>query len=104
MILFFLFQQQEMKVLFVENSSQSLPGETNDRNSISAASLCIAIQRNAQNPLMRSHAHVGKGKKYKKSIDVISGKRITVEFDRPCALQIDGETVIGVTTYTAWID
>ena len=42
--------------------------------------------------------------KYKKSIDVISGKRITVEFDRPCALQIDGETVSGVTTYTAWID
>ena len=42
--------------------------------------------------------------KYKKSIDVFSGKRITVEFDHPCALQIDGETVSDVTTYTAWID
>ena len=29
-----------------------------------------------------------------------SGHEITVTFDRPCALQIDGETVLGVTTYT----
>ena len=46
----------------------------------------------------------GEHVQYKKSIDVISGKRITVEFDKPTALQIDGETVSGVTTYTAWID
>ena len=46
----------------------------------------------------------GQHVKYKKSIDIFTGKRITVEFDRPCALQIDGETVSGVTTYTAWID
>ena len=29
------------------------------------------------------------------------GKDVTVEFDRPVALQIDGETVCGVTKYTA---
>ena len=29
------------------------------------------------------------------------GKEITVEFDKPCALQIDGETVLDVTSYTA---
>ena len=46
----------------------------------------------------------GKHVKYKKSIDMFTGKRITVEFDRPTALQIDGETVSGVRTYTAWID
>ena len=46
----------------------------------------------------------GKHVQYKKSVDVFSGKQITVEFDKPCALQIDGETVSGVTTYTAWID
>ena len=46
----------------------------------------------------------GEHVQYKKSIDVISGKKITVEFDTPTALQIDGETVSGVTTYTAWID
>ena len=30
-----------------------------------------------------------------------TGKEVTVEFDRPVALQIDGETVLGVTSYTA---
>lgn len=46
----------------------------------------------------------GEHVQYKKSIDVLSGKKITVEFDKPTALQIDGETVSGVTSYTAWID
>ena len=37
-------------------------------------------------------------------VDIRQGHEITVEFDRPTALQIDGETVSDVTTYTAWID
>lgn len=39
--------------------------------------------------------------KYKKNAVVHSGKEITVEFDRPAPIQIDGETIIGVTSYTA---
>ena len=39
--------------------------------------------------------------KKEKIVKVIKGKEITVEFDRPCALQIDGETVLGVTSYSA---
>ena len=39
--------------------------------------------------------------KYEKHITVLSGKEITVKFDAPRALQIDGETIIGVTEYTA---
>lgn len=31
---------------------------------------------------------------------VFTGHDITVEFDRPTALQIDGETVTDVTSYT----
>lgn len=46
----------------------------------------------------------GEHVKYRKTIDVFTGKRIKVEFDRPTALQIDGETFSGVTSYTAWID
>ena len=46
----------------------------------------------------------GEHVKYTKSIDVMTGKRITVEFCHPTALQIDGETVSGVTSYTAWVD
>ena len=32
-------------------------------------------------------------------VDVFAGHEITVEFDRPTALQIDGETIPGVTKY-----
>ena len=34
-------------------------------------------------------------------VQVLQGKEITVRFDRPAPLQIDGETVLGVTEYTA---
>lgn len=43
----------------------------------------------------------GEHVKYTKNIDVRTGHEIKVEFDKPCALQIDGETVLNVTTYTA---
>ncbi len=42
----------------------------------------------------------GEHVKYTKSITFKSGKEITVKFDMPTALQIDGETVLGVTEYT----
>lgn len=38
----------------------------------------------------------------KKMVTVLTGKEITVKFDKPTALQIDGETVLGVTEYTAY--
>ena len=36
-----------------------------------------------------------------KMVSVFTGKDIAVEFDKPTALQIDGETILGVTSYTA---
>lgn len=39
--------------------------------------------------------HVSK----EKMVSIFEGKEITVKFDRPCALQIDGETVTNVTEY-----
>ena len=38
--------------------------------------------------------------KYTKCIKIMTGKEITVKFDEPRALQVDGETVLGVTEYT----
>ena len=38
---------------------------------------------------------------HKKHITLLEGKDIKVSFDRPCALQIDGETVKNVTEYSA---
>lgn len=37
--------------------------------------------------------------KHEEMFQVLTGQSITVEFDRPTALQIDGETVLGVTKY-----
>ena len=38
--------------------------------------------------------------KKEKMIKVFKGHEISVEFERPCALQIDGETVLGVKSYS----
>ncbi len=44
----------------------------------------------------------GKHVDHTKNVEVKTGHKITVTFDRPVALQIDGETVLNVTTYTAY--
>ena len=44
--------------------------------------------------------HVGK----KKIVSIFSGREIHVRFSRPCAAQIDGETVLNVTEYTVSAD
>ena len=43
----------------------------------------------------------GEHMKHTDIFKIFKGKEVTVEFDRPIALQIDGETILGVTTYTA---
>lgn len=43
----------------------------------------------------------GEHVKHEKMVEVFKGREITVEFDSPCALQIDGETIPKVTSYTA---
>jgi diacylglycerol kinase family enzyme len=42
----------------------------------------------------------GEHVKHKDAIAIHEGHSITVKFDRPCALQIDGETYLGVTEYS----
>ena len=42
----------------------------------------------------------GEHVKHTEMVTVLTGKEITVEFDRPTALQVDGETVLGVTSYS----
>lgn len=48
-------------------------------------------------PSLFKGEHVNKTK----YIEVLEGKSITVEFDKPCAVQFDGETIVGVTKYEA---
>ncbi len=44
----------------------------------------------------------GEHVKYPKIFKFKTGKHITVEFDKPTALQVDGETEVSVTGYTAY--
>lgn len=46
----------------------------------------------------------GKHIAHKKYVDELKGEKIKVQFDRPCALQIDGETILNVTEYEAQIN
>lgn len=41
----------------------------------------------------------GKHIEHTKEVDILTGHTISVTFDRPTALQIDGETILGVTEY-----
>ena len=53
-------------------------------------------------PTLIAFPSIFKGEHIKKEkmIKVFKGHEISVEFDRPCALQIDGETVLGVKSYS----
>lgn len=42
----------------------------------------------------------GEHVKHKDVVKVITGKNISVKFDKPCAVQIDGETVLNVSEYS----
>lgn len=41
---------------------------------------------------------------YKKHVEILTGKEIKVIYDEPRPLQIDGETIVGVSEYIATID
>lgn len=43
----------------------------------------------------------GKHVEHTEMVEVLTGKEISVTFDNPTALQIDGETIVGVTSYSA---
>ncbi len=44
----------------------------------------------------------GEHVKFTKYVDLVRGKKIEVEFDRPCTVQVDGETIYDVTKYVAY--
>lgn len=50
--------------------------------------------------MMFPNIFTGEHLKFKDIIEVYTAKEVTVRFDRPTALQIDGETVLGVTEYS----
>ena len=67
-------------------------------NSVSSIVLC----KSGKLKTLMSFPSIFKGEhiKHEDLCTIVKGHRVTVEFDRPTALQIDGETVLGVKTYT----
>lgn len=45
----------------------------------------------------------GEHVKHNKVVNILTGQKVSVKFDRPCALQIDGETISGVTEFDATV-
>ncbi|MCF0136401.1 MAG: diacylglycerol kinase family protein [Lachnospiraceae bacterium] len=46
----------------------------------------------------------GKHVKFKKNVHIVTGKEVYVEFDRPTAAQVDGETITNVTSYRVTVE
>lgn len=80
-----------------------IPTPAQDRmNEERTLSVCI-FYRGGRLKTLTVFPKIFKGEhvKKQKQVCILSGKQITVQFDKPCALQIDGETVLNVSEYTA---
>lgn len=65
-------------------------------------SICVMFGAGRLGTLM-TFPKIFKGEHVKKknTVKVLTGKEIIVKFDKPCALQIDGETILDVSEYRA---
>jgi diacylglycerol kinase family enzyme len=81
-----------------------MPCPNQDRlNGKNILSVCVCHNTSAlQTLLILPSIFKGEHIKNTKKIDVRSGKKITVEFDSPRPLQIDGETIDGVKKYSIY--
>lgn len=63
----------------------------------------VAVHSRSRIKLLTVFPKIFKGKHVSHTdiFEMFTGKDVLVEFDRPVALQIDGETILGVTSYTA---
>lgn len=74
-----------------------------DRNNPTLTSVVLYKTGKLKTLMRFSSIFTGGHVKYKDMLDFRTGKEIKVVFNEPCALQIDGETVIGVTEYSVRI-
>lgn len=70
-------------------------------NGNGTVSVCIMYGKGKLKTLMAfPKIFSGEHVKKKNMVAVLSGHEISVRFEKPCALQIDGETILNVTEYT----
>lgn len=73
-----------------------------DRNSNELS--CVIIHGKHRLKIAIAFKTIFKGlhaKKYPQYVDIIKGREISVTFNRPNSIQIDGETTLNITSYTA---
>ena len=79
-----------------------IPTPAQDRNADQKEVSVMIFHGSSKLKTLMIFPSIFKGEHVKKTkfVTVMKGKDITVEFDRPTSLQIDGETILGVTRYT----
>ena len=73
------------------------PGQTRDDDTVAS----LLYHNSGKLKALAVFPSIFKGEhvKHKEMVTVLKGKEISVEFDAPRSLQIDGETILGVTSY-----
>jgi len=74
---------------------------TQDRNNSKLSMVCMHGGSRLKCLIVFVGIFKGKHVKHKEMVNIIEGNRIEVTFDKPTALQIDGETIRNVTSYVA---
>lgn len=77
-----------------------MPTPAQKRNSGAVSTMLFYNSGKLKTLLMFPSLFKGEHVKYKNNAEILTGKEVTVEFDRPVSLQIDGETVLDVSMYT----
>ena len=72
-----------------------------DRKNAEKTVSCVVWRGSRLGTLLRFNSvYTGKQVKYKKAYEVRAGHSVKVVFEKPCALQIDGETFRNVLSYS----
>lgn len=79
-----------------------MPTPNQDRNSSDKKVSLMVFHKSGKLKTLAIFPSIFKGEhiKKKKNVVILEGKNISVTFDRPASLQIDGETVLDVNSYS----
>ena len=82
-----------------------MPTPAQDRNAAEKTVSLMVFHGSGKLQTLMIFPSIFKGEhvKHKENITILEGKNITVTFDRPSPLQIDGETVLGVKMYNVTV-
>lgn len=78
------------------------PTPAQNRAESGKLSLCVMFGKGKLATLMAfPKIFTGEHVQKENMVKILEGREITVKFEKPCALQIDGETILNVSEYTA---